>query len=197
MTEEVAHVMGRRRRSESGFTIIELLMVIALLAVVAAIAIPKLNYSAYRINAGVRGLTALLARAQRLAVTDQANVNVIFNVATNAVMLHEDANNNNAIDSGERVRTYPLGEGVAYGLGGAPVRIYSPAPLTFTHALNSMPEIIFRRDGSASENGAIYLTSTAALNAARPTDARDVEVIEATGRAEWYQYTGTAWVRKF
>lgn len=190
--------MSRQRRVlQGGFTIIELLMVIALLAIVAAVAIPKLNFGAYRINSGARGLAALLARAQRLAVTDQSNVNVIFKTATNAVTLHEDANNNNAIDPGERVRTYPLGEGVAYGLGGAPVRLYAPAPLSFTHAMNGSPEIIFRRDGSASENGAIYITSTAALNASRPTDARDIEIIEATGRAEWYQYMGTAWVRKF
>jgi prepilin-type N-terminal cleavage/methylation domain-containing protein len=191
------HVSGRRTGPEGGFTIIELLMVIALLAIVGAIAIPKLNFGAYRINSGVRGVTALLARAQRLAVTNQSNVNVIFDVAHNAVMLHEDVNNDNVIQPTERVRTYPLGEGVAYGLGGAPVRVYAPAPLTFTHAMGSNPEIIFRRDGSASENGAIYITSTAALVASRPTDARDIEVIEATGRAEWYQYTGAQWVRKF
>jgi Tfp pilus assembly protein FimT len=176
---------------------VELLIVIALMAVVAAFAIPKLNFGAYRINAGVRGLTALLARAQRMAVTNQSNVNVLFNVVQNSVELHEDVNNDNAIDGNERVHVYPLGEGVAYGLGGAPVRAYAPAPITFTREMNGMKELIFRRDGSASENGAVYLTSTAALVASRPTDARSVEVIEATGRAEWYQYTGSAWVRKF
>jgi prepilin-type N-terminal cleavage/methylation domain-containing protein len=187
----------RRRRGRTAFTLIEVLMVIALLGLVAAFAIPRLNVSAYRINGAVRSVTALLARAQRLAVTSQYDVNVLFDVPHNAIQLHEDVNNDNAVQASERVRTYPLGEGVGYGLGGAPVRQYAPAPITFTRELNGMPEIIFRRDGSASENGAVYLTSLAALNAARPTDGRVIEVVRSTGRAEWYQYDGTAWVRKF
>ncbi len=189
----------KRERSvrRAGFTLIEALMVIVVMALVAAFAIPKLRFAGFQSNSGARSLAGLLARAQRLAVTDQSNVNVVFNTTTNSVMLHEDANNDNSIQTTERVRTYALADGVTFGLGGAPARIYTPAPITFTHQLNGMPELVFRRDGSASESGAVYLTSTAATNAAHPQDARSVEVIMATGRAEWYQYTGTAWARKF
>jgi prepilin-type N-terminal cleavage/methylation domain-containing protein len=190
-------VNGRRKVRRRGFTLIEALLVIVIMGLVAAFAIPKLRFASYQSNAGARSLAGLLAQAQRLAVTDQNNVNVIFNLATNSVMLHEDANNDNAIQPTERVRTFSLGDGVAFGLGGAPARVYTPPPITFTHQLNGMPELIFYRDGSASENGAVYLTSTAALLTAKPQDARSIEVILATGRAEWYQYTGSAWVRKF
>lgn len=186
-----------RKAGRAGFTLVEILMVLALLGLVAMFAIPKLNFSAYRINGAVRGVTALLARAQRLAVTSQYNVNVLFDVPNNAIEIHEDANNDNVIQTTERVRAYPLGEGVAYGLGGASVRLYAPSPISFTHTLNGMPELIFRRDGSASENGGFYITSTAALMAARPTDGRSIEVVRSTGRAEWYQYNGAQWVRKF
>jgi prepilin-type N-terminal cleavage/methylation domain-containing protein len=181
----------------AGFTLVEILMVLALMGLVAMFAIPKLDFSAYRINGAVRGATALLARAQRLAVTNQYDVNVLFDVPNNALAIHEDVNNDNVIQSGERVVRYPLGEGVAYGLGGAPVRLYAPGPISFTRTQNAVPEIIFRRDGSASENGGFYITSTAALNSPRPKDGRSIEVIRSTGRAEWYQYNGSAWVRKF
>ena len=179
-----------------GFTIVELLMVIALMGLVMAFALPKLDFSAYRINGAVRGASALMARAQRLAVTEQADVNVLFDTAHAAIRIHEDVNNNNAVDPGERVRSYPLGEGVVYGLGGAPVHTY-PSPVSFTRQLNGMPELIFRRDGSASENGGFYLTTTQAVNAARPGDARAVELTRATGRVDWFRYDGTQWVRKF
>ncbi len=171
-------------------------MVVALMGLVLAFAIPKVDFTTYRVNGAVRGVSALVARAQRMAVTDQYNVNVLFDVANNAVRIHEDANNDNVIQPNERVRSYPLGEGVVYGLGGAPVRLYA-APIGFTKTQSGVPEIVFRRDGSASENGGFYLTTTAALNAVRPRDARSVEVTRATGRVDWYQYTGTAWVRKF
>ena len=185
------------KTDRGGFTLVEILMVITLLGLVAMFVAPKLSFSAYRINAAARSVTVLFARAQRLAVTNQSDVNVVFDVPNNAIKIHQDANNDNVIQSDEQVRSYPLGEGVAYGLGGAPARVYAPGPISFTRTLGGMPEVIFRRDGSASENGGFYITSTAALMAARPTDGRSIEIIRSTGRADWYQYNGSQWVRKF
>jgi len=48
-----------------------------------------------------------------------------------------------------------------------------------------------------SENGGFYITTTTALNSNRPQDARSIELIQATGRAEWYQYNGSTWVKRF
>jgi hypothetical protein len=171
--------------------------VIVLIGLVATFGLPKLNFAGYRINGAVRGTTALIARAQRLAVTDQYNVNVIFDVANNQIKIHEDANDDNTIQPTERVRAYPLGEGVVFGRNGAPVRLYSAATVSFTRMQNGMPEIIFRRDGSSSENGGFYITTINARNSSRPQDARSIEVIRATGRAEWYQYNGSSWIKKF
>jgi prepilin-type N-terminal cleavage/methylation domain-containing protein len=181
----------------AGFTLIEMLMVVVLMAMVASFAIPKLNFSGYRVNGAVRGVTALLARAERMAVTDQYNVNVLFDVTNNAIKIHEDANNDNVIQNDERVRSYPLGEGIVFGKGDAPTRLYTPAPISFTRQMGALAEIIFRRDGSASENGGFYITTTTALNSSRPQDARSIEITRATGRVEWYQYSGAQWVKRF
>lgn len=172
-------------------------MVVTLIGLIAAFAVPKLDFTRYRLNGAVRSVVSLLNRAQRQAVTDQSNVNVIFDVANSSITLHEDADNDNQIDNGERTRSYPIGEGAVYGLGasGSP-RLYAPAPVTFTRRLSGNPELIFRRDGSASEAGAIYISSTRSGDRAA-ADTRSIEVIAATGRVEWYRFDGTRWERKF
>ena len=187
-------MIRNRTASRGGFTLVEIMMVIALIGLVVAFGLPKLNISSYRVNGAVRGMVGLLSRAQRLAVTEQNNVNVLFDVSKAAIRVHEDANNNNVIDPGERVRSYPLGDGVVFGIGAAPTRQYAPAPISFTRTMGGSLEIIFRRDGSASENGGFYIT---AQNSSSAKDARSIELIQATGRAEWYQYNGSAWIKKF
>lgn len=179
--------------SADGFTLIEILMVLALISVLAAMALPKVNVRGYRVNGAARSVSSLLARAQRRAVTIQADVNVLFDAAHNAVVIHEDEDNDNAEDPGEVVRSYPLGENVVYGQSGAPNRAFT-GPVSFTRRLGGLPEVIFRRDGSASENGGIYLTSA---GTARPADARSIELQRGTGRVSWYQYDGSHWVRRF
>jgi hypothetical protein len=67
--------------------------------------------------------------------------------------------------------------------------------VSFTRRLTGMPALVFRRDGSASESGGLYLTTTRARLTATPQDARSIEVVRATGRAEWYRYDGSAWRR--
>ena len=108
-------------RGRTGFTVIEVIMVVVIIGLLAGVAIPKLNPSQYRMNAGVRTLASILTRAQRTAVTQQYNVNVLFITADNAVKIHEDEDNDNVIDPTERVRQLPIGENVEYGQGGATV----------------------------------------------------------------------------
>ncbi len=186
----------RRRLSRAGFTLIEILMVIVMIALIARFGLPKLNWSGYRVNGAVRSVAGVLERAERMAITNQSNVNVLFDVTNNAIKIHEDLNNDNTVQANERVRSYPLGEGIVYGQGGAPTHLYT-GPISFTRQQNGMLELIFRRDGSASANGGFYITTTTALKSTRLQDARSIEVNQATGRVSWYQYNGSQWIKKF
>jgi hypothetical protein len=53
--------------------------------------------------------------------------------------------------------------------------------------------LVFRRDGSASENGAIYLSTAQGLSIGRSADTRAVEVARATGRVSWYSFGTGNW----
>jgi hypothetical protein len=67
------------------------------------------------------------------------------------------------------------------------------AAVNFTRTQGLLPIVIFHRDGSASENGGLYVTTVAGLSLGRPGDVRAIEVSRATGRATWFSYATGAW----
>ena len=70
--------------------------------------------------------------------------------------------------------------------------------VSFTETQNGLPVVRFIRNGSASEEGFIYLTSVRAARSDRqPRDARAVKVDRATGRINWYYYGADGWERGF
>jgi prepilin-type N-terminal cleavage/methylation domain-containing protein len=181
-----------------GLTLIEMMMVIALMGLVLGIALPRVNIEGGRVNATIRSLTAALAVAQRLAVTEQHNVIVAFDSASGRIRVHSDDNNNGVMDSGERVTSTPLGEGVIFGRGAVPALTYTTGSsggdtFNFTRTSTGYPAIIFRRDGSASENGGFYLTTIRGAASGNTSWSRAAEIIRSSGRALWYTYATGSW----
>lgn len=188
----------RPSQCRRGVTLVELAIVLTILGLLTAIAVPRIDVTNSRMTTAMRTLHATLLTAQQRAVTAQHNVVVVFDVPNAALEIHEDANNNGARDSGERVRRAPLGEHVAFGLGDAPAMTGYPLVISFRTGVQGDPYVIFRRSGSSSEAGGLYLTSVlAAGDALRPTDTRHLEIERATGRPSWSRYDGSAWQRGF
>ena len=84
-------------------TIIELLMVMIILGVVAAIAVPRIDMNAYRADAAARAVRGVLQIAQRSAITRQSNVVVTFDSTNHRMTVLEDNNDNGTADPGERL----------------------------------------------------------------------------------------------
>jgi prepilin-type N-terminal cleavage/methylation domain-containing protein len=180
-------------RDRRGFTLIEALTVIVIIGIMTGIAIPRSRLTTYRANSGAQVVATTLIYAQRQAISRQADTRVAFDVANNEMRIHEDADNDNVIDANERVTMTALPEGVTFGLGGAPARAMGGAIVNFTRTQGILPMVVFHRDGSASENGGVYVTTIDGLSVGRTADVRAVEVSRATGRAAWFSYATDAW----
>jgi prepilin-type N-terminal cleavage/methylation domain-containing protein len=181
------------RTGRAGFTLIEAVMVVTIIGIVAGMAIPKAGYSTYLANSGARVLATTLAYAQRQAVSQQSDIRVAFDVANNQIRIHEDRNNDNVIDQNERVGFTSLPDGVAFGRGAAAARPSGAATVSFTRIQGALPVLVFHRDGTASENGVMYLSTVSGLSTGRGADSRAVEIARATGRVSWFSYGTGSW----
>jgi prepilin-type N-terminal cleavage/methylation domain-containing protein len=186
----------RQTTNRNGFTLVELVIVMMLVGIMAGIVIPLLRPQGFQLDTAVVSVSSAVMAQQRNAVLRQHDVVLAFDTVNELIRVHYDTNNNGKIDSGESWHVVQLEEGVRFGLAGAPVRPSGSGPLSFTEEEDDMPALTFRRNGSASEEGVIYLTSARAAGEAFPEDTRAVEVERATGRTRCYSYASGAWMQK-
>jgi len=185
------------RPARRGFTVMEMLIVVTLVAIITAMVMPKVNYTAYRVDAGARSVRIALQRAQAYAVSAQHNMLVAVDVPNNRLFVVEDVNNNLAADPGERTTVVALQDGVVFAEPGttwtgapAPTGPITGTTLTgITVNGATLPGFVFRCDGAASTDAQIYISSVRAAL----TDFRGVGVTQATGRADWYKDLGASW----
>jgi len=184
-----AAIAGARRRSlPRGLTLTELLILIVMISIVAAVALPRLDYMRYRVNTDARNVVMTLSYAQRLAISLQHNVQVSFDADNREIRTLEDKNDDGAYSADERIRGFTLSEGVIFNRNGVPDL---PAPA----ATNEITQITFWRDGSANTAGVVFLNSTRGVARSNHEDSRAIDITRAIGRATWWTYTGGSWRR--
>jgi Tfp pilus assembly protein FimT len=174
------------RSSAGGFTLNELLLVVVILTLIVGLALPRLDWTAYRLRGEVRAVQLLLAFAGRLAVSLQHDVQVTIDHRGRRVIIHEDANNDGTFEQVEQRRAVQLNDGINFERLGAP-DLPPPRPTT------ELDRMIFRRDGSADRAGVVFMNTERALNLRTTDDARVLEIVRATGRAVAYKYTPAGW----
>lgn len=177
--------MHRRILPAAGITMIEMLIVIVIIGILIGITASRLDWMRYRANSIARAVMSEISQAQRTAVSLQTDLRVTV-VAANRIRFHEDANNNGAMDGGERVTFLALDDGFTLNKGSMSAL---PAPAAGTE----LTSLIFRRDGTANTSGAFYIRSPAADPTCKY--CRAVEVTRATGRVVIYSFVTGTWQR--
>lgn len=185
----------RPARRAAGFSMIELLIVVLVLGLLTALAYPAINALRGQSESAMFGIGSTLQAAQREAVAQQHDVRVEFSGA-NRILLIYDLNNNGLADPGERTRGVGLDASIVFGRGAAPARGFGPGPISLSTGGTAL---VFHRNGSANASGGLYLTTVRGASGSSrwSREARAIEIIRATGRAEWWRYNGSAWVRGF
>jgi Tfp pilus assembly protein FimT len=176
-----------------------MLVTVVVIGCIIAFVIPSVDPDRGRVEAEMFALGTTLMGAQREAVARQHDVRVTFDAAGSRVVLDFDADSDGVRDADERRRVVEVDRGVAFGRATAPARAFGAGVVSFANGADGLPELVFHRNGSASQGGGFYLTSRKAEAGAtrRIADTRAIEIVRATGRAEWWRYDGSAWIRGF
>jgi prepilin-type N-terminal cleavage/methylation domain-containing protein len=185
-----------RRRARRGFTLIELLMVVAIFSILAALILPKVRVDNAQVDTAARLIGMTLMSAQRDAASRQHNVLVLFDTAAHLVKTVWDVNNNGNVDAGEKTRLFLIPNRVVLGRPAGVAALgtaTSSVPLMKSNARG--PYLIVQRNGAVDRSVTLYVSTIRAMQGSKDKDSRAVIFARATGRPDWYAWTGTKWRR--
>jgi prepilin-type N-terminal cleavage/methylation domain-containing protein len=177
-----------------GYTIIELMLVVALIAIMAAMALPKISLLRYRQDANGRLVQRTLTVAQQRALTKNTNVLFVMDYAASRMRIVQDTNANGAADAAEYWESWRLGEGGArfaiptVTVDGA-TAYYATGPGVSTTTAG--PTITFYPNGSASGDAFVYI----GVATGRSDALRAIEFAGSTGRTRLWRYLEGSWRR--
>jgi len=184
------------QNDRTGVTLVELVIVMLLIGIMAGIVAPLLRPERFQMDAAVVLVASTLTAQQRNSIMRQHNVVLALDSANSLVRVHYDRDNDGVLDSDEPISVVQLEEGTVFGRGQTPARAMSGSTFSVTQTQGTLPSLTFRRNGSASEQAILYLTSARARAASTYNiDARAIEIERATGRVRCYSYGSGTWVQ--
>lgn len=181
-----------RDTRHAGFTLVELLFVMVIVGILAAMMAPIFSPGRWRADSAAQELSVSLNAAQRLAVLRQHDVVIRFRLSERAVRIHRDSNNNGVEDTGEDTRELRLPETIAFDAGSAPPLSQGPGPVSFPVRAGD-PTLVFHRNGSANATGVAYLRPVEGSMAAERQGVRALTVERATGEVRCMSFRTGSW----
>jgi prepilin-type N-terminal cleavage/methylation domain-containing protein len=157
---------ANRARTARGFSVVELVVVLAIILVLSSIAIPSLMSSmrTYRISSSASSLSALLQRARFEAIRQNKVMNVRTKVVGGNTAVYIDLNNNSQMDPDEPMLMQTSDIQFMAAGGSVP----GPASTGFPTAVTPAWPIIFDTRGTLNTPAAIpviyYLGNPAGPN---------------------------------
>jgi prepilin-type N-terminal cleavage/methylation domain-containing protein len=175
-------------RARSGWTVIEMSIALAVIVILAAIAIPNIDFARYRMDANARTVQNQFIAQQLTAI--QKNMPVIVTIVYDQghLTITEDANSNGIPDASDYTYTRQLVEGARFirpsvGIDSAPPYYATGPGLTYLNQTYLYPTVTFYPNGSTSGDVVVYIGSSAG----RLTDNRALAITGATAKVKFYR----------
>ena len=179
--------------SQEGFTLVEMITVVAIMGIILAVAVP--NFSKWKekhqINGQAQKVYFDLILARTVAVKNNNDVRVTFNLNADTYQVHDDTNGDGVEDSGEALKTINLEENVqfAYITG-----IEDIDGNTVTSAVSfgggGSQTVTFDSRGQASASGSVFMLHQSDIGTTS-SRARSISVLQATGAVDYWSYDAT------
>lgn len=175
-------------RSRRGWTIIEMSIALAVIVILAAIALPNIDFQRYRMDSNTRAVQNQFISQQLNAV--QKNMPMIVTIVYDKghLTITEDKNSNGIADANEYTYNRSLVEGAQFVKppttvdGATPYYATGPG-LTYLNQTYMYPTVTFYPNGSTSGDVVIYIGSTTA----RLQDMRALQITGATSKIKFYR----------
>jgi type II secretory pathway pseudopilin PulG len=188
------------RTRRVGFTLFEIVGVLAIIGIAAGMAVYRVNYWRYRMDGNARLVQNFIIAAQQVAVRKNVQVQVMLDADGHRLRRIEDYNANGLMDTGDTAMYRPLQERARFAAPASTIDGASAAILTGPGAretgnalqrafLISPSGQLLPASGSGAGDVVMYLGSPRGV----ATDARAVGVIGATGRTVFYSNARGSW----
>jgi prepilin-type N-terminal cleavage/methylation domain-containing protein len=178
----------------TAFTVVELLIVVAIIGVMAALALPKARLERAQVDVAARSVSSALRLAQRETVSRRHPVIVVFDTTHHLLRAIWDTNNNLQLDPQEKSRAFPLPTRVVLGRGaGVPGYGAESAAVRSLPAFSDAPAIVVQDDRRAARTFKVYLTTTKARAGVGDNETRAVVFDSATADLTTYRWNASRW----
>lgn len=181
-----------------GFSLIEILTVMALIGILAGWAVTRFTSARYRMDANIRLLQNVLIAAQQTAIARNFPVQVMFDASSatdHRVRILLDADDDGQASVNETVTYRPL-DGALFLTPASTIDGALPAYVTGSGLVSGRPALqqAIRIGPNGALGGDVVLYIGTATT--RPNEMRALAIIGATARTAFWSHSNGSWARR-